>query len=148
LKYYNDNLDLKGYKMETLIKTEHPYIVRKSGVCGGSPIIDGSRITVRLIAEFVKTGSTAEDILASYPHLSLAQIHDAISYYFDHKEEIEQEIEDNKIKNILKKYNLRLIPHAYIDGAGRIVTEKEFELLPEEEKERAYTWETLPEKWE
>jgi len=89
--------------METLVKTEHPYIVRKSGVCGGSPIIDGSRITVRLIAQLVKTGTSAEKILASYPHLSLAQIHDAISYYFDHREEIDQDIEDNKIKNILKK---------------------------------------------
>jgi uncharacterized protein (DUF433 family) len=133
--------------METLIKTEHPYIVRKSGVCGGSPIIDGSRITVRLIAQLVKTGSSAEEILASYPHLSLAQIHDAISYYFDHREEIEQDIEDNKIKNIMKKYNLRLIPHAEIPGVARIVTEKEFELLPREEKEKAYTWKTLPERW-
>ena len=105
--------------METLVKTEHPYIVRKSGVCGGSPIIDGSRITVRLVAQFVKTGSSAEEILVSYPHLSLAQIHDAISYYFDHREEIEQEIEDNKIRNILKKYNLRLILHTEMDSVGR-----------------------------
>lgn len=134
--------------METLVKTEHPYIVRKSGVCGGSPIIDGSRITVRLIAQLVKTGTSAEEILASYPHLSLARIHDAISYYFDHREEIDQDIEDNKIKNILKKNNLRLIPHTEIRGVGRIVTEKEFELLSEEEKEKAYTWETLPEEWE
>jgi uncharacterized protein (DUF433 family) len=134
--------------METLVKTEHPYIVRKSGVCGGSSIIDGSRITVRLIAQLVKTGSSAEEILASYPHLSPAQIHDAISYYFDHREEIEQDIEDNKIRNILKKYNLRLIPHTEMDGVGRIITEKAFESLSEEEKVKAYTWETLPEEWE
>lgn len=134
--------------METLIKTEHPYIVRKSGVCGSSPIIDGSRITVRLIAQLVKTGSSAEEILTSYPHLSLAQIHDAISYYFDHREETEWEIEDNKIKSILKKYNLRLVPDDKIPGAGRIVTEKEFDHLSEEEKENVYTWETLPKEWE
>lgn len=134
--------------METLIKTEHPYIVRKSGVCGGSPIIDGSRITVRLIAQLVKTGSSAEEILASYPHLSLAQIHDAISYYFDHREEIEQDIEDNKIRNILKKNNLSLIPDDKIPGVGRIVTDKEFEQLSEKGKENTYTWETLPEEWE
>ncbi len=134
--------------METLIKTEHPYIVRKSGVCGGSPIIDGSRITVRLIAQLVKTGSSAEEILASYPPLSLAQIHDAISYYFDHREEIAHDIEDNKIRNILKKNNLRFIPDNKIPGAGRTVTDKEFEQISEEEKENAYTWETLPEEWE
>jgi uncharacterized protein (DUF433 family) len=134
--------------METLVKTEHPYIVRKSGVCGGSPIIDGTIITVRLIAQLVKGGSSAEEILASYPHLSLAQIHNAISYFFDHREEIEQDLEDNKIRNILKKYNLRLIPHTEMAGVGRIVKEKEFESLSEEEKERAYTWETLPEEWQ
>ncbi len=134
--------------METLVKTEHPYIVRKSGVCGGFPIIDGSRITVRLIAQLVKTGSSAEEILASYPHLSLAQIHDAISYYFDHREEIEQDIADNKIRNILKKNNLRLIPDDKIPGAGRVVTDKEFEQISDEEKENAYTWKTLPEEWE
>lgn len=134
--------------METLVKTEHPYIVRKSGVCGGSPVIEGTRITVRLIAQFIKAGSSAEEIFAAYPHLSLAQIHDAISYYFDHREEIEQEIEDNKIRNILKKNNFRLIPRAEIAGVGRIITEKEFESLSEKEKERVYTWDTLPKEWE
>jgi hypothetical protein len=35
-----------------------------------------------------------------------------------------------------------------MDGVGRIITEKEFESLSEEEKVKTYTWETLPEKWE
>ncbi|MDD1777200.1 MAG: hypothetical protein LUQ65_03455 [Candidatus Helarchaeota archaeon] len=48
-----------------------------------------------LIQTITPTGrkmTIGEEILASYPHLSFAQIHDAISYYFDHREEIEQDI--------------------------------------------------------
>ncbi len=33
--------------MAEAIKTEHPHIVRREGVCGGEPVIDGLRVTVR-----------------------------------------------------------------------------------------------------
>lgn len=131
--------------MSVELKTEHPYIIRNPEICGGSPIISGTRITVRLIAGLVKSGSPAEDILLGYPHLTFAQIHDAISYYFDHKEEIEKEIEENTIRAIMKKNNMRLVVGE--SGIDRLVTEEEFEKLSDEEKEKTYTWETLPEKY-
>jgi len=131
--------------MAVELKTEHPYIIKNPYVCGGSPIISGTRITVRLIASRVKSGDSVDDIIRDYPHLTLAQVHDAISYYFDHKEEIEQEIQENTIREIMKKHNLRLIVGE--TGIDRLVTEEEFENLSEEEKEKAYTWETLPEKY-
>ncbi len=131
-------------KHAAAFKTEHPYIVRVPGVCGGMPTIKGTRITVRLIATLVKSGHTPEDVLRDYPHLNLAQIYDAVSFYFDHKEEIEEEIEENKIENIMRRYDLRLIPY---HGMGRLVTKEEFEELSKEEKESAYTWETLPDEW-
>jgi len=131
--------------MAVELKTEHPYIIKNPYVCGGSPIISGTRITVRLIASRVKSGDSVDDIIRDYPHLTLAQVHDAISYYFDHKEEIEQEIQENTIREIMKKHNLRLI--AGETGIDRLITEKEFESLSEEEREKAYTWETLPEKY-
>ncbi len=131
--------------MAVELKTDHPYIVKNPLICGGSPIISGTRITVRLIAQKVRSGDSAEDIIRNYPHLTLAQIHDAISYYFDHKEEIEQDIQGNTIRAVMEKHNLRLIRGE--DGIDRLVTEKEFESLSEEEKEKAYTWETLPDKY-
>jgi uncharacterized protein (DUF433 family) len=39
-------------------------------------------------------GWSAEEIQAQHPHLSLAQIHAALSYYYDHQAEIDQEIEE------------------------------------------------------
>lgn len=131
--------------MSAAVKTEHPYVVRNPEICGGSPTIAGTRITVRLIASMLKYGDSPEDILRDYPHLSLAQIYDAISYYFDHKEEIEREIRANTVREMMKKHNLRLIPGE--NGIDRLVTEEELRNLSEEERDKAYTWETLPEKY-
>jgi len=131
--------------MPTALKTEHPYIVKNPEICGGKAVISGTRISVCLIAGMVKGGSSAEDILMGYPHLTFAQIHDAISYYFDHRAEIEQEIQESSLRAIMRKNNMRLIVGEF--GVDRLVTEKEFEKLSEEEKEKTYTWETLPEKY-
>lgn len=94
------------------IPTEHPHIVRRAGVLGGSPRIKGTRISVRLLAEFHKMGETVADILAMYPHLHPAAVYDALSYYYDHLVEIEDEIEANKLENVLEKHN------AYLDEKG------------------------------
>jgi hypothetical protein len=42
----------------------------------------------------VLDGLSAVEILAQKPELSLASIHSAISYVFDHREEIERELAD------------------------------------------------------
>ncbi len=75
-----------------LRKSEHPYIGHKTDTCGGRAIITGTRIEVSLIAWHYKQGRTVDEILQSYPHLTPAQVHDALSYYFDHQSEIEEEI--------------------------------------------------------
>jgi uncharacterized protein (DUF433 family) len=81
--------------MTMKIKTEHPYIVRIPGVCGGKPVIQGTRIAVWLIAGWFRQGYTPEEIQEMYPQLTLAQIHDALSYYYDHQAEIERDIREN-----------------------------------------------------
>jgi uncharacterized protein (DUF433 family) len=87
--------------------TEHPHIVRNAQICGGNPRIKGTRITVRLIANYYKEGFTVEDVLQDQSHLNHAQVFDALSYYFDHPDLIEREIEENKIENIMRKYRLK-----------------------------------------
>lgn len=78
------------------VKTEHPHIVRAEGVCGGDPIIQGTRIPVWAIAGWLKQGHSLQSIKAQiYPHLSLAQLHDAASYYYDHQDEIEAQLQAN-----------------------------------------------------
>ncbi|RIK35595.1 MAG: hypothetical protein DCC55_29885 [Chloroflexi bacterium] len=89
-------------------RTEHPHIVRIPGVCGGEPVIENTRISVRLIAGYYKAGMTVEEILRDYPHLAAAAVYDAISYYIDHQAEIEALIEANRIEHVLQRTGLQL----------------------------------------
>ncbi len=95
--------------------TEHPHIVRVKGVCGGRPIVKGTRISVRDVAALYKRGEAVDEILQTYSHLKLAAVYDALSYYHDHQAEIEQEIRENRVESILAKYN------ATLDERGRII---------------------------
>ena len=75
----------------------HPYIVGDPQVCGGSPRIAGTRITVRtVIIATVLHGLSPEELLTHYPHLTLAGIHDALSFYYDHREQIDREIAEHE----------------------------------------------------
>ena len=94
--------------MANTVKTEHVYIVRNKEICGGRPIIKGTRIPVKAVVIYYKMGMTIEEILDGYPRLTPAKAHDALSYYHDHQEEIEKDIEQDSLENILKKYRLTL----------------------------------------
>jgi uncharacterized protein (DUF433 family) len=87
--------------MNAETSTEHPHITRNAQICSGSPRIRNSRITVRHVAEMWKGGDSVDEIVRTYPHLQPSWVYDAISYYLDHQQEIEQELEDNRIENVL-----------------------------------------------
>ncbi|MFQ6054445.1 MAG: DUF433 domain-containing protein [Methanosarcinales archaeon] len=76
---------------KSIIQTEHPHIIKAEGMRGGSPIIKGTGMPVWCIVGYRKIGMSVEEILENFPHLTLAQIHDALSYYYDHFNEIEEE---------------------------------------------------------
>ena len=78
-------------------ETEHPYIERVPTVLSGEPVIKGTRTPVRAIVEHWKFGDSPEEIARQLPHLRLAQIFDALSYYDDHREEIEHYILINRV---------------------------------------------------
>lgn len=78
------------------IRKKHPYIEKKAGVCGGEPVIVGTRMSVSLIVEMERAGHSADEMISLYPHITHAQIYDALSYYYDHKEEIDKIIDENK----------------------------------------------------
>lgn len=75
----------------------HPYIERVPTILSGEPIIKGSRTPVRAIVEYWKFGMPPEEIARRLPHLRLAQIFDALAYYDDNRQEIEQFIALNQV---------------------------------------------------
>jgi uncharacterized protein (DUF433 family) len=89
-------------------KTEHPYIVRVQGVCGGRSILKGTRVSVRHIAQLYKAGDTVEEIVQAHPHLKIAAVYDALSYYLDHQQEIEAEIAANRLGALQATYRLEI----------------------------------------
>jgi uncharacterized protein (DUF433 family) len=59
----------------------------------GRAIIAGTRFKVYLLIAFWQAnGWTPEELHENYPVLSLAQIHSAFAYYWDHKDDIERAI--------------------------------------------------------
>jgi uncharacterized protein (DUF433 family) len=74
-------------------KINHPYIERKPGVCGGKPVIVGTRITVTQVAiGYERLGWTADQIIDAHPHLTLAQVHDALSCYYENQAAMDADI--------------------------------------------------------
>jgi uncharacterized protein (DUF433 family) len=80
-----------------ITETEHLYIVRNDEILSGEPIIKGTRTPVRAIVENWRLGMPPEEMPIHLPHLNMAQIFDALSYFSDHQEEIMRHIEENRI---------------------------------------------------
>jgi uncharacterized protein (DUF433 family) len=70
------------------IDTRSRYVARNSEILGGEPIIEGTRTSVRAIVGLWRLGVMPEEILTHLPHLTLAQVFDALSFYLDYQAEI------------------------------------------------------------
>lgn len=79
----------------------HPYIISDTNLIGGEPVIQGTKTTVRGVVELWRLGIPPEEIQQHLPHLDLARIFDALSYYSDHQDEINRYIELNRVPDNL-----------------------------------------------
>lgn len=58
------------------------------------PIIEGTTMKViELVQEHLAWGWSPEELHLNHSYLTLGQIHSALAYYWDHKEELDQDIE-------------------------------------------------------
>jgi uncharacterized protein (DUF433 family) len=81
--------------------TDYLYIVKDDEILSGEPIIKGTRTPVRAIVETWRLGVSPEEIPKGMPHLTVAQVFGALTYYSDHQAEINQYIERNRIPDEL-----------------------------------------------
>jgi len=77
--------------MATAPVAAYPHITKTPGVCGGKACIDGTRIRVMDIVVLLEKGLSPEAMRTHYSArpLTLAEVHSALAYYYDHKAEIE-----------------------------------------------------------
>ena len=79
-------------------------------MCGGKPCIAGTRIRVWDVAVLAQAGESPDEILTHYPHLTLADVHAALAYYYDNREAIDrQAAEDDRFAEDLER-KLRAAP--------------------------------------
>jgi len=83
------------------------YVTSNSDILSGEPIILGTRTSVRAIVSLWRLGIMPEEILSHLPHLTLAQVFDALSFYLDHQAEINEYIEQNRVPNELVHPSVR-----------------------------------------
>src|SRR4051794_30987361 len=75
--------------MENVI-TQH--ITKTPGVCGGRACIAGHRIRVMdIVVWHEMRGQSVDELLGAFPGITRADVHAALAYYFDNREEIETE---------------------------------------------------------
>jgi len=67
-------------------------IAQTPGICDGRPRIAGTGVSVLRIAGWYKLGWTPEEISRRIGHISLAQVHAALSYYHANQEAMEAEM--------------------------------------------------------
>ena len=71
------------------LECEPVHIERTPGIAGGKPRIARRRITVQdIVAWHERLGRSADEIAAEHD-LTLSEVHGALAYYFDHREEID-----------------------------------------------------------
>ena len=74
-----------------LVATRYEHIVLDEQ---SVPIIGGTTMkVVELIAEKLGYGWSPEELHFQHPYLSMAQIHSALAYYFDHQNELDNDVE-------------------------------------------------------
>ena len=70
---------------------EYPHITRTAE--GLARLERHPRVRVSMIVcDYLGRAWSAEEIAVQYPHLTLAEIHAALAYYVDHREEIDAEL--------------------------------------------------------
>lgn len=56
------------------------YIVRDPAICGGEPIVRGTRVTVRTVLASLAEGMTVAEILRDFPTLNEAAVKAVIAF--------------------------------------------------------------------
>ena len=102
------------------------------------PRVEGTRLSVLQIRNMTASGMAPDYIEANFPPPTLAQLHDALSYAYDHPEEMAEHESRHTLRSVLKRADL-----VYVDG--RLIPRAALKASDVPPGVPIYTWETLPE---
>lgn len=67
---FQDHFSRKG---DAMVRFQD-YIVRRNDICGGEPVVAGTRVTLRTILASLAEGATVQEILEDFPTLTEKQV--------------------------------------------------------------------------
>ncbi len=97
-----------------VILTPHPHVRVDKNVLGGSPYVVGSRVPVRRLWAFYRSGTTVERILKRYPQLGPAKVFDALAFALDNQEVVDADLAKEE-SLLATKEPARRVPSAQIE---------------------------------
>ncbi|MGH2535310.1 MAG: DUF433 domain-containing protein [Thermomicrobiales bacterium] len=122
-------------------RTEHPHIVKSADTAGGEPRVEETRLAVRhILRRHRGLGESPETIARTYG-LTIAQVYDALSYAFDHPDEIAYHEDQNRLRAVMKEHDLVFV-------GNRLIARWRLDDMDIPTQTTVYTWETLPEELE
>jgi uncharacterized protein (DUF433 family) len=87
------------------------HIEKNPGVCGGKACVKGTRIRVQDIYVWHELQNRSpEEIVTDFPQLTLGDVHAALAYYWDHRDEIHQGMKDAEdlVEELKKQFPSKL----------------------------------------
>jgi uncharacterized protein (DUF433 family) len=76
--------------MDVDVDLAYPHLTRDDS---GNPSITGTTMKiVELVAEHLAHGWSPEELRFQHPYLTLGQVHSALAYYWDHRQELDREL--------------------------------------------------------
>jgi uncharacterized protein (DUF433 family) len=96
---------MESQTTDTSSPVSREHIEVTEAVCGGKPRIRGTRIRVQDVYIWHELhGESADQIVSNFPHLSLADVHAALTYYWDHRDEIQEQMKaDDALVEAMKQ---------------------------------------------
>jgi len=76
--------------MSTVVS--YPHIVKQVGSAAHLESHPRTRVAM-IVMDYLGRGLAPEEIVSHYPYLTLAEVHSAMTYYHDHPDEIDAEIQ-------------------------------------------------------
>ncbi|MBI3849453.1 MAG: DUF433 domain-containing protein [Verrucomicrobia bacterium] len=74
-------------------------ISRTPGIKGGTPHLAGTGVTVRTIVRWHHSGLLPEEIAIRIGHISLAQVHVALAFYYANQEAMDREMAEEEAES-------------------------------------------------
>lgn len=91
-----------------LVATKHEHIILNEDEV---PIIAGTNMKViELVLDKNAYGWSPEELHFQHPYLTLGQIYSALAYYWDHREELDKDIERRLVSVNSVQRNIKLTP--------------------------------------